>query len=182
MIPRFGGHGGGHGQPALRIESYNHGGIFPLSIDCVNLSVMARAEEKRFRVSPQLSPEQTDGCARGCTALFFYGYPHPGRLSLRRRKIGVTPTGERKTGRQRCAGSAMGGAARSPRLRSRLAVAAYFRGRDRRSARFRSDRHLRQGACRGRHAAQRMDRCGAQRGERKRIASADRRIVGIRLV
>src|SRR5262245_32673172 len=37
MVPRFGGHGGGHGQPALRVECDNHGGIFPLSTDGVNL-------------------------------------------------------------------------------------------------------------------------------------------------
>jgi hypothetical protein len=37
MVPRFGGHSGRHGQPALRVESYNHGGIFPLSIESVNL-------------------------------------------------------------------------------------------------------------------------------------------------
>jgi hypothetical protein len=36
MVPRFGGNGGGNGQPALRIESYNHGGIFPLPFDSVN--------------------------------------------------------------------------------------------------------------------------------------------------
>ena len=37
MVPRFGRHGGGYGQPALGIESYNHGGIFPLSTNSVNL-------------------------------------------------------------------------------------------------------------------------------------------------
>src|SRR5262247_758850 len=37
MVPRFGRHGGGHSQPALRIESYNHGGEFPRPIKSVNL-------------------------------------------------------------------------------------------------------------------------------------------------
>ena len=35
--PGLARHGGGHGQPALRVECDNHGGIFPLSTDGVNL-------------------------------------------------------------------------------------------------------------------------------------------------
>jgi hypothetical protein len=48
MVARFGGHGGGHGQPALRVECDNHGGIFPLSTDGVNLH---RGAENGLHVS-----------------------------------------------------------------------------------------------------------------------------------